>query len=116
MSCFSEVEQVIKEASKQFAPIFEIDASLEDILYQYCDAIDVIGAEVGTEGFCINIDEISMKISIGVICPEFTVKHNYKMLCELVSRSIEFSVERAEDDDDEIVVTFVFPPIWKRSL
>lgn len=115
MNCYNMVSDVIEEATKQFSPIYQINDEYEDVLEQYCDAIDELGAEVSAEGFYVDVDEITMNISIGVISPEFTLTEYYKIFCDLLKRSVGFRVIR-DDDNENIITMFIFPPIWEKTI
>jgi len=112
VKCFDVISMVTDEAVKRFSPIWKEDEEKKVILRQYCDAIDSITKEFNMESIEVEVDEITMNISIDLGCDELTIENNNHVFYSLARRAIRFELLA---HDDKLVVRFVFPSIWCRA-
>lgn len=114
VECFDAVKMVVEEADRQFGVRWRINKKYYDILKQYCEFIDVLTKEHNGVAYEVEVDDIEMTISIGIECAELMVSKSINLLCELAKRTVSFGF--TPSDDGNILVKFIFPSIWERSL
>jgi len=113
MNCYDDVAGiVIDEASKRFSPLWEINPENLNIFKNYCDAIDSISKEFDGESFEVEVDEITMEITIVLECFEVLIHTKKHLFYELIKRSVRFGFSTSEDGN--LLVKFVFPSLWDR--
>lgn len=114
VTCFDVVSMVVEEATNQFYPVWKLDDENFKILGQYCGAIDSLAKEFDGESYDVEIDDISMDITITMECSDITIENHQHKYYELISKakSFGFSVE----ENGNLSVYFVFPGIWKRVV
>lgn len=112
---FDIAEEIIKEATEQFYPIFELNDERIDIFKQYCEVMDLFGEETGAEGYSVDVNDKDMSVKIGIICSDFQICDNYKSFCDLLARTTSFSVSHDEESDDLIEVSFTYPSLWNKA-
>ena len=110
IKCTDTVLELVDEGTKRFRPIFRVDEYKLDILKQYCGYIDDMISEFNALSYDVEIDEISMNISISIECEEIIIENYKHVFYELIKHTNvhKFSVSK----DNNLVVTLVFPPIW----
>lgn len=112
VKCFDVVSMVVEEASRQFAPSWELDSELYNILKQYCSVIDSLVEEFDGESLDVFVDDIKMTIKVILECPDITIEsasHNFYKLAQR-SNSVTFGVS----EDENLNVEFVFPSVWRK--
>lgn len=113
VNCYDVVSVVVEEASERFSPLWKLNKEKESILKEYCSAIDILSDEFEGESYDVEVDEITMEITIGLECGEITIKTPDHELYELITRSVSCSFTTSEDDN--LLVKFVFPSVWDRA-
>ena len=113
LNSFDVAEMVIEEATKQFSPLWSLNAENFDIFKQYCFAFDSFLDEIESNGLEISVDEILMTISVVVFCKNATLMKNSKffLLAERASR-----VNVSLDENNNLKFEFVFPSLWDRKV
>ena len=113
MNSFDVAEMVIEEATKQFSPLWSLNAENFDIFKQYCFAIDYFIEEIESNGIEISVDEIRMTVSVVVFCKNATLLKNSKFFL-LAERTSHVSVSL--DENNDLKFEFVFPSLWDRKV
>lgn len=113
VKCFDAVSMVVEEATKQFAPFWELDDDNYKILKQYCTVIDSLAEEFDGESFDVSVDNIKMTVEIILECTDITIESASHIFYKLAQRSntLGFSVS----EDGNLNVKFVFPSVWRKS-
>lgn len=114
VKCFDVTEMVLDEASKQFAPLFRENEERKMILKSYCEVIDSLAKEFNAESFDVEVDDIKMTVSIKMECPDITITSDKHPLYELAGHAI--AVHFSHSENDLMVVEFVFPSIWEKTV
>ena len=111
--CFDILDMVIQEATERFKPIFNIDNDDYKVLKQYCEVIDRV-IEIGSfESFEVNVDEITMEISIIIERSDMILDNDDELsylIYELFKRT---NTVQVLENDGLLGIEMVFPPIWK---
>lgn len=110
--CFDTAKEIIELAEERFAPRWKLNSERVDILKQYCDTIDEMAAEFDGISYDVEIDEITMNITIALECEEVTIKSSNHVLYELMKRTVQFGFATSEDGN--LLVKFTFPNLWDR--
>lgn len=113
MKCFEIASDIIEEATKRFNPIWKLNTEKQKIFKQYCAAVDKILDEFDGKSFEVEVDEITMNITVIVECDEIIIESNQHPLYGLMERAIRSSFSSA--GNDTIYVKFVFPSLWDRA-
>ena len=113
MNSFDVAEMVIEEATKQFSPLWSLNAENFDIFKQYCFAIDYFIEEIESNGIEISVDEIRMTVSVVVFCKNATLLKNSKFFL-LAERTLHVSVSL--DENNDLKFEFVFPSLWDKKV
>lgn len=113
IKCFDIAELVLDEATERFAPLLQESAEKKQVFRQYCDAMDQLAAEFGGQSFEIEVDELSMAISVTMECGEITIYEKRHLLYQLAERAESVTFRHGEGDN--VAVRLVFPPIWERQ-
>lgn len=111
--CFDVVSVVTEEASKQFGIAWRVDKDKERALENDCVIIDALSEEFNGVSFEVDINEISMDITVSLVCTEMIIESPSHKLYDVLQHTKKFAVKRA--DDDGIQLDFVFPGIWEKT-
>ena len=111
---FDTAMEIIDTFSKEHSERLELVSERLDIFAEYCEDIDLIADYNSAKCVAFKIDDDSDDNT--VICkmmlPELVAVTSRSLFCDLVARSIDFSVENVEK---AVVLTFVFPSLWKEK-
>lgn len=113
VKCFDVVDMIIKEANNRFSPLWKVDEEKFKVLKQYSEAIDKLSEEFEGVSYDVEVDEISMEVSIVLECDEIIIENKNHILYELMKRTIK-SVFSVSEDGENLAVKFVFPSIWEK--
>lgn len=112
--CFDDVaKDVIKEASKRFSSMWKIDEDKLDIFEEYCDAIDTMVCEWDGISLKVEVDEISMQVSVVLECYEIIVRNSDEAFCKLIERADKYGF--GVSDEGNLLIKFVFPSLWHKK-
>lgn len=114
VKCFDVVSMVVDEATARFAPFWKINESDCEFLEQYCDAIDSLAEEFDGESFSASVDEIKMTIGIKMECSDMVIGHKAHQYYALAERAVSFGFSRSKGGN--LVVEFVFPSVWDKTV
>ena len=114
ITCYEAAELVLDEATGRFAPQFSENKEYKRIFRQYCDALDMLAEEFNGVAFDIEVDEISMEITVTLSCGEFVLESARHRFYQLAARAERMSF-RAGEEPDTLELAFTFPPIWERN-
>lgn len=112
VKCFDIVSMVVDEATSQFAPLWKINKEKYRTLEQYCDTLDSLADEFDAESFDVEIDDITMTITITMECDEIIIEsqnHKYYSIAQRLT-AFGFSVSK----DGLLCAKFVFPSVWDK--
>lgn len=112
INSYEYIKPVLDEAGDRFAPFFEEVPECRDILKSYCTAIDRLIDAFDGESLEIEVDEITMDISIRIEYPDMIIESKDHPFCKLVARAKSVSFSKGEGD--LVSVCLVFPPIWEK--
>ena len=113
VKCFDVANMVIEDASERFKPLWRINTERLGILEEYCNAIDALSREYGGESFEVEVDEITMEVTVALECDEIVIENYHHVLYELVKRTVRYGF--AVSEDGNLLVKFVFPGLWDKS-
>lgn len=111
---FDVASMVIEEANDRFAPIWEPNEEKCRILEQYCGAIDALIKDFDGESLDVEVDEIKMTICIQIECADMTIEACEHKYFELIQRANSFGFKAT--GNDTMLVEFVFPSIWDKTM
>lgn len=113
-SSFDTAMEIIDTFSKEHSERLELISERLDIFAEYCEAIDLIADYNNAKcvAFKIEDDNDDNTVICKMILPELVTATSRSLFCDLVARSIDFSVENVEK---AVVLTFVFPSLWKEK-
>lgn len=115
VKCFDVVESVTEEATQRFAPVFTENQERKDILKQYCEAIDQLIDDISGSSIEVEVDEIKMTISIAIGCEEIIIYPDNDLFYKLAERALVIKFY-PDEDDQSMVMEFVFPSIWEKVI
>ena len=113
-SSFDTAKEIIDTFSKEHSERLELVSERLDIFAEYCEAIDLIADYNSAKcvAFKIEDDNDDNTVICKMMLPELVTATSRSLFCDLVARSIDFSVENVEK---AVVLTFVFPSLWKEK-
>ena len=113
-SSFDTAKEIIDTFSKEHSKRLELVSERLDIFAEYCEAIDLIADYNSAKcvAFKIEDDNDDNTVICKMMLPELVAVTSRSLFCDLVARSIDFSVENVEK---AVVLTFVFPSLWKEK-
>lgn len=111
---FDTAMEIIDAFSKEHSERLELVSERLDIFAEYCEAIDLIADYNSAKcvAFKIDDDNDDNTVICKMMLPELVAVTSRSLFCDLVARSIDFSVENVEK---AVVLTFVFPSLWKEK-
>ena len=110
-SSFDTAKEIIDTFSKEHSKRLELVSERLDIFAEYCEAIDLIADYNSAKCVAFKIEDNNTVIC-KMMLPELVTATSRSLFCDLVARSIDFSVENVEK---AVVLTFVFPSLWKEK-
>ncbi len=111
--CYEAVEIILDKATKQFSPAFKEDSEEKRKFERYCDWITLISDEFSGEAYDIEIDDITMDISVALTCKEIETTAQTPVFYMLLSKAK--NVKLTAVDDTHIKINLVFPGIWVQA-
>lgn len=111
MRCFDTAKEVIDIYSKENISHLELDKKRLEIFTEYCEAIDLIADYDCAKCVAFKVGDDNTVIC-KIMLPALETSASKSPFCDLVARSVSFSVENVEGD---IVLTFVFPSLWREK-
>lgn len=111
-SCFDIVSIVVDEATNKFAPIWKPDDEKYNELRQYCDNLDKIANGVDCKSFDVEVDDVSMDITITIECSDIIVESSDFLSCDLITKSVRFVFSLSKRG--LINISLVLPSIWEK--
>lgn len=112
VKCFDVAAMIIEDANDRFSPLWKPNSERIDIFKEYCDAIDALSKEFDGESFEVEVDEISLEITVALECDEVIIENSNHVLYELAKRTTRYGFSVSEDGN--LLVKFVFPSLWDR--
>lgn len=112
IKCFDVASMVIDDATERFSPLWKPNSERLDIFKEYCDAIDKLSKEFDGESFEVEVDEISLEITVSLECDEVIIESSNHILYELAKRTVKYGF--SVSDEGNLLVKFVFPSLWDR--
>lgn len=109
---FDTAMEIIDTFSKEHSERLELVSERLDIFAEYCEAIDLIADYNSAKCVAFKIDDDDNTVICKMMLPELVAVTSRSLFCDLVARSIDFSVENVEK---AVVLTFVFPSLWKEK-
>lgn len=113
INCFDIVSEVVEEASSQFGSTWSVNQERFDILEQYCSLLDNIAEESNGESFEVEVDDITMEISISVECNDIIIRNVDSVYLDLFQRAI--SIEFYAASNGNVVMKLKFPSVWEKA-
>lgn len=113
IKCYDVANLVIEDANERFKPLWKIDQEHLNIFKEYCEAIDSIAKEFDGESYEVEVDEISMDITIALECSEVVIEKNNHILYELAKRTVRYGFSVSKDGN--LLIKFVFPGLWSKA-
>lgn len=113
VKCFDVASMVIDDASERFSPIWRLNDERINILKEYCDTIDKLSEEFNGTSFEVEVDDISMEITVVLECEEVIIESSKHIFYELLKRTVRYGF--SVSDEGSLLVKFVFPSIWDRA-
>ncbi len=111
--CYDVLEPVLKEATKQFAPVWVQDKESTKILQQYCSVIDSFMEEFGASGITAEVNDEDLTVHITMECDDMVLEEKNHLFYQIMMRSISVRFSAAEENN--LNVEFIFPGIWERA-
>lgn len=113
IKCFDVADMIIDEATKRFSPLWKLNTERLDIFKDYCNAVDALVEEFDGESIDVEVDEITMEVTITLECDEVLIESDTHMLYELAKRTTKYGFSVSEDGN--LLVKFVFPGLWDKA-
>lgn len=112
VKCFDVASEVINDATKRFEPLMRLNAERVEIFKEYCEAIDELAEEFDGESFEVEVDEITMEVTVILECGEIIISSSGHVFYELANRTVRYGFSAGGNDN--VVVKFVFPCLWDK--
>lgn len=116
VKCFDVVSMVTDEAGSQFGRLWEVDKEKELALKKCCEIIDTLAEEFGGISYEVEVDDITMDITVSLVCNEIVVEGAEHGLYSSMQCAKRFAVKRATEGEETIQLDYVFPGIWNKAL
>lgn len=113
IKCFDVASMVIEDATERFKPSMKLNKERVDIFKDYCNAIDTLSNEFEGESFDVEVDEVTMEITVALECDEIVIESSNHIFYELVKRAVRYGFTAS--DDGNLVIKFVFPCLWDKA-
>lgn len=113
VKCYDVANMVIEDANERFAPLWKINTELLKVFKDYCNAIDSLVEEFGGTSFEVEVDEITMDVTVVLECDEVVIEKDNHVLYELAKRTIRYGFSVSEDGN--LLIKFVFPGLWSKA-
>ena len=114
IKCYDVTELIIDEATKQFLPMLKENEDKKKTLKKQCNAIDWIAEQLGGVSYEININDVTMRIMISLVCEEFELDKSCSDFLKMIDNTLQIAFK--EVDEDYIQIDFVFDGIWEKAI
>lgn len=113
IKCFDIASMVIDDATERFRPSMRLNHERVDIFKQYCSALDELSNEFEGESFEVEVNEITMEITVALECDEVVIESSNHVFYELVKRAVKYGFATSEEGN--LIIKFVFPSLWDKA-
>ena len=113
VKCFDVANMVIEDANERFNRLWKINTERLNIFKGYCEAVDSLSKEFEGESFEVEVDEITMEVTVVLECDEVIIEKDDHILYELAKRAVRYGFSVSEDG--KLLVKFVFPGLWDKA-
>lgn len=114
IKCYDAVKSIIDEATRQFSPIFKEDRIKKEMFKEQCNAIDWIAEQFGGVSYEININDVTMRIMISLVCEEFELDKSCSDFLKMIDNTLQIAFK--EVDENYIQIDFVFDGVWEKAI
>ena len=114
IKCYDVTELIIDEATKQFLPMLKENEDKKKTLKKQCNAIDWIAEQFGGVSYEININDVTMRIMISLVCEESELDKSCSDFLKMIDNTLQIAFK--EVDEDYIQIDFVFDGIWEKAI
>lgn len=113
IKCYDVVSMVTDEATAQFGSLWKVNENRQNELKHNCELIDSLSQECGGISYEVDIDDITMEISVAMECDELVVNDKDSVFYKLLERvkGLKFG-----STDENLCIKFVFGSIWDRTV
>lgn len=112
-NCFDVASMVLDEATDRFGKTWKINGDKERALSQACKDIDDIAEEFDGVSYEVDVNEITMDITISLVCGEIVVRGSDSKLYSAMRNAKRVTFKNA--DGDNIRIDFIFGGIWEKQ-
>lgn len=113
IKCFDIASMVIDDATERFRPSMRLNHERVGIFKQYCSALDELSNEFEGESFEVEVNEITMEITVSLECDEVVIESSNHVFYELVKRAVKYGFRTSEEGN--LIIKFVFPSLWDKA-
>lgn len=113
ITCYDAVSMVTDEATAQFGFLWKVNKSRQDELKCSCELIDNLAEECGGISYEVDVDDITMEISVAIECEELVVKSKDNVFYELLGKIKRLKFCSTEDN---LCIKLTFDSIWDKAI
>lgn len=113
IKCYDVVSMVTDEATAQFGSLWKVNESRQNELQRNCELIDSLAQECGGVSYEVDVDDITMEISVAMECDELVVKSKDSVFYELLGKikGLKFG-----STDENLCIKLTFGSIWDKVI
>ncbi len=113
ITCYDAVSMVTDEATAQFGSLWKVNKSRQNELKRSCGLIDSLAGECGGISYEVDVDDITMEISVAMECDELVINDKSSAFYELLVRikGLKFC-----STDENLCIKLVFGSIWDKAI
>lgn len=113
VKCYDVVSMVTDEATSQFGSLWKVNESRQNQLKYSCELIDKFAEECGGIAYDVDVDDITMELSVAIECEEMIVDSRDSVFYALLKRAkgLKFGSSGAN-----LCIKLSFDSIWDKVI
>lgn len=113
IKCYEVVSMVTDEATSQFCSLWRVNKIRQNELERNCELIDKLAEDYNGISYDVDVDDITMEISVAIEFDELIVESKDSVFYELLEKvkRLKFS-----SSDTNLCIKLSFDSIWEKAI
>lgn len=114
IKCYEFVSMATDEATSQFGSLWKVNENRQNDLKRNCELIDKLVKRYGGIAYDVNIDGITMEVSVEIEFDELIVDSKNSVFYELLVRAKRLKFESSGTNN--LCIKLTFDSIWDKTI
>lgn len=113
IKCYEVVSMVTDEATSQFGSLWRVNEIRQNELERNCELIDRLAEECNGISYDVDVDDITMDVSVAIEFDELIVESKDSVFYELLEKAKRLKLGSS---DTNLCIKLSFDSIWDKVI